>query len=218
MDRFFSTFGKAVLGVIVFAILVGGGVYIGIKLNKPQGQTATSQTQASTAPVQNSPVQSLNPAAPSPSALTSQTVSAGGFGSFPKYTINIPSGWQQEKTTNNFQDLLTITNGQYQLQINQTNMGNGGCSYPGASPEPMSQEYTAFVPLSYNGDVNFYRRSKSKIPYPNGEDQYAICQKNSSNSYSFVTTLGSILYMAPVTPDQQILSQMDQMVQSMQKQ
>ena len=205
------------LVLIVLAVLIGGGIYIGLKLNKPSSSTQT-QSVRQPAPVQTSPVQ--NPISPTanPTLPATQTISVGGFGSFPKYTITIPAGWQQERTTNNSQDLLTLSNGQYQIQINQTNMGNGECSYPGVTPAPMSQQYTTFVSLSYNGDVNFYRRSKSQIPYPNGEDQYAICQKNSSGTYSFVTTLGSILYMAPVTPDNTMLLQMDQMILSIQKQ
>jgi hypothetical protein len=221
MDKFFSTFGKAVLVILLLALLIGGGVYIGLKLNKSPSQTASSTQTPSTSqptPVQNSPAQNQVPATSTPMVSVTQTVNAGGFGTFPKYTINISSGWQQEKTTNNSQDLLTVSNGQYQIQINQTNMGNGECSYPGASPAPMSQQYTTFVSLAYNGDSNFYRRSKSQIPYPNGEDQYAICQKNSANAYSFVTTFGSILYMVPITPDNTMLSQMDQMVLSIQKQ
>ena len=215
MERFFSIFGKAVLGVLILAVLVGGVIYIGTKINKPS-QVPNTNNQPSLTPVSNS-VQSPTPTSSAPSAA-GQTVTAGGFGSFPKYTIVIPSGWEQEKTVSNYQDLLTIVKGQYQIQVNQTNMGNGGCSYPGPTPEPMSQEFTTFTPLSFNGDSNFYRRSKSKIPYPNGEDQYAICQKNSAGSYSFVTSFGSILYMAPTTPDQSVLSQMDAMVQGMVKQ
>lgn len=214
MERFFSIFGKAVLGVLILALLLGGGVYIGTKLNKPS-QVPNTNSQPTLTP---NPTTVQSPTPMPSSSVIGQTVSAGGFGSFPKYTIVIPQGWEQEKTTSNYQDLLTIIKGQYQIQINQTNMGNGGCSYPGTTPEPMSEEFTAFSPLSYNSDANFYRRSKSKIPYPNGEDQYAICQKNASGSYSFVTTFGSILYMAPQTPDLGILSQMDAMVQSMVKQ
>jgi hypothetical protein len=221
MDKFFSTFGKAVLVILLLALLIGSGVYIGFKLNKSSSETASStktQPASQPTPVQNSPIQNQIPATPTPTISATQTVNAGGFDTFPKYIISIPAGWQQEKTTNNSQDLLTISNGQYQIQVNQTNMGNGECSYPGSSPAPMSQQYTTFVSLAYNGDSNFYRRSKSQIPYPNGEDQYAICQKNSANAYSFVTAFGSILYMVPITPDNTMLSQMDQMVLSIQKQ
>lgn len=218
MDSFFSTFGKVILILFVVVILIGGGIYLGTKLNKPtaptqnpvQNQTITqAPTAAPTTPVNPSPAQAQG---------NLQTINAGGFGSFPKYTISIPSDWQQELTVNNSQNLLTISKGQYQIQINQTAMGNGQCSYPGTTPAPMSQQYTAYVVLSGNGDAAFYRRSKSQIPYPNGEDQYEICQKNPDGTYSFVTTYGAITYMSPTNADSTALTQMDNIFESVIKQ
>lgn len=220
-----------VVSIILLIILVGSGAFLLGRNGTFSGQNPLSQNTAVTVSPSSQPAVIPSPTVmpkptasqvlPTGTATTSDSgtkVSAGGFGSFPKYTLIVSAGWQNEKTVNNFQDLLTISSGKYQIQINQTGMGNGECSYPGATPEPMSQQFTAFVPLAYNGDPTYYRRSKSQIPYPNGEDQYAICQKNSSNSYSFVTKFGSVLYMAPTTPDQKTLLLMDQMVQSIQKQ
>jgi hypothetical protein len=216
-----------IISIVLVIILLGGGAYLLGKSGSFSGQSSVPQQNVIQSKIQTTPTSTPMPTgsqvAPTNTTVpaTSITkVNAGGFGSFPKYTIIIPQGWQQEVKTNNFQNLLTITNGngQYQLQINQTSMDNGLCSYPGVTPEPGSQQYTTFVSLAINGDSNYYRRSKSQIPYPNGEDQYAICQENSASSYSFVTTFGSMLYMAPTNPEQQILLQMDQMVQSMQKQ
>lgn len=216
-----------IISIVLVIILLGGGAYLLGKSGFSSGQDSMPQQQVTTSTIQvtptSTPIPTTSQAAPTTATIPTTPVTkinAGGFGSFPKYTIIIPQGWQQEVTTNNFQNLLTITNGndQYQLQINQASMDNGLCSYPGATPEPGSQQYTAFVPLAINGDSTYYRRSKSQIPYPNGEDQYWICQENSASSYSFVTTFGSILYMAPTNPEQQTLLQMDQMVQSIQKQ
>lgn len=219
-----------IISIILIIIFIGIGAYLLGENGSFSRENSVSQQQSVTvvptvqSSIQIIPInQPVSTASPVPTSIslpiTSGTkVNAGGFGSFPKYTIMIPQGWQQNETINNFQDLLTIIKGgQYQLQINQASMENDSCSYPGITPEPMSEQYTTFVPLAYNGDPNYYRRSKSQIPYPNGEDQYAICQKIDFNPYSTVTTFGSILYMAPTTPDQQTLTEMDQMVQSMQK-
>ena len=216
MDKMFAAFGKIIIVLVIVAILVGGGIYLGQKFGKFNSPNITNSPSNQNT-TQTSPVETLSPSIPSPtpqSYQNSQNIQAGGFGSYGKYSISVPTTWNVEKTKNDFQDLLTVSRGNYQLQINQISAGASPCVYPGESQTPMSQEFTSYITLGTNADLNLYRRGKSKIPYPNGEDQYVVCQKLSGGIYDTNTSFGMIYYMAPKNPDESILSQMDSIFQS----
>lgn len=220
MEKLWAVFGKIILAVIVLGALIGGGVYIGLKASKnsaPQNITV-HVTQAPNQPtVSQSP--NLSPTLSPTTTVTFQSVAMGGYGAFSKYTIQVPSDWQVEKKQSDVQDLLTLTKGAYQLQVNQFGGEISQCIYPGdSSSSPFTVMYTSFINLSYNGDSSFYRRSKAQIPYPNGSTHYSICQKASDGTYGGSTKFGVIDYMAPVIVDDTILSQMDKVVLSIKPQ
>ena len=216
----FSLIGKIVAAVVVIALLVGGGLYLGQSMNKnSQNQTQTSPTP-SQAGANTTPILS-GQASPSAAPTTNyqvgmKTITAGPAGgtSFGVYAVDIPAGWTNVHEKTDITDKLTITKGAYSLSIYQAPMGGGGCLYPGDAPAEMSQTFTDFI--NVKGKVDELRRSWNQTAAKT--ITYTICKKGTDGSYGTFSSFGSISAASPNPADKAILAEIDSMLASIVKQ
>ncbi|MBP9719462.1 MAG: hypothetical protein KBD46_03250 [Candidatus Levybacteria bacterium] len=215
MDRFFSLFGKIVLGTIVLGIILGIGYYV--------GHTKIIQPTLKLTPTPQAMMQSKAQVSPSTVTITQPTTQVankktvtGGLESgtsFSPYSLQIPDGWSEKKdVTPGVIDKLTLSNGDYSLSIYQAAIGGGGCRYKGDPEQMMSQTFGNYVDITNNNEQ--YRRSWND----EGKDMqsYTICQKG-TDTYGAPTQFGAISYTTPKNVDTKILSEMDEIVASLQK-
>ncbi len=212
----FSVFGKIAAVVIVAALLIGGGAYLGMSLNKNSNQNGMQTTptpQASpTTVMQESPTSSQTPVVNHPLEVLTTAGGAPGT-SFTTYTINVPADWTPKEDKTSVSDKLTLTKGSSTLTITQAAMGGGGCLYPGDPASEMAQTFTDFADIK--GVSTTFRRSFNK-----GNDptiSYTICQKASDASYGSPTQFGAINVIAPSSTSTETLAQIDQMIASLTK-
>ncbi len=219
MDRFFSLFGKIVLGVLALAIILSTGYYIGqtkiikhtIKPTPTPLIHEITKAKAET-PSSPSPKTSLMPS----QAPYSKTIS-GGLAkgtSFTTYTLQLPAGWTDKReTTPEIIDKITLSKDTYSVIIYQAAIGGGGCIYKGDPPAQMAQNFTDFVDISGNGGQ--FRRSWNTSN--NTHISYAICQKANDNSYGSITQFGKIDVVSPDPADESILKEIDGIIASIKK-
>ena len=214
----FSLIGKIVAAVVVIALLVGGGLYLGQSMNKnSQNQTQTSPTP-SQAGANTTPTLS-GQASPSAAPTTNyqvgmKTITAGPAGgtSFGVYAVDIPAGWTNVHEKTDITDKLTITKGAYSLSIYQAPMGGGGCLYPGDAAQEMAQNFTDFVQIQ--GSSSLLRRSWNKAGNPAGTISYTVCQKG-TDSFGSPTAYGAISVKAPEPADPAFMKDIDFMLSSL---
>lgn len=216
MDRFFAILGKVLLGIILLVAVLGAGYYIGTAKNKTD--LTPSPTASPTTIPQITTLPSLIPS-PTPSPTTTETkiISAGlkTGTSFKPYTIHVPKGWNDKKeTTPEVIDKLTLTKEDYSLIVYQAAIGGGGCIYKGDPPKQMAQSFGTFAEIQ--GTAGTFRRSWNTDV--NTHISYTICQKGNENSFSSVTEFGKIDVVSPSPADEKILSEIDAMIASLQKQ
>lgn len=205
MDKFFSLFGKLVFFVVVIGVLVGVGIYIGKKYTPQSPSQQAAMTVTPTGMVHT-------PTNVPPTGVP--TVVAGGIKPFVAYTLMPLADWTVNKTHDASvnTDKLELTKGDYQIVITQAAMGGGGCSFPGVTPAEMS------IPLTDPHDISsLFKRGKAPSSVAT-QESYTVCQKASDGSYSTITSFGAITYTTPLSPAQDVLSQMDSMIGSLQKQ
>lgn len=217
MDRFFSIFGKIILGTLLLSLILGAGYYIGhSKIIQPSLKETPSpavsekQTIPTTAP-------SL-PAGTKPTSVPAKKTLTGGLSdatAFSNYSVDVPLGWSDKKDiTPGVIDKLTLSKGAYSLSIYQAAMGGGMCLYPEDTPfDGPSQKFTHYVDL-LNTPLLFRRSWNDDAK--NGIQSYVICQKT-SDAYGSPTTFGAISYQTPEQPDDTILEEMDTILASLKK-
>lgn len=212
MDKFFASFGKIVLVLLVGGLLIGGGIYFGEQLGK---KSATpSPTPINPQSVQTTQAQSLT-ATPTqePSHFV---VEAGGIKPFDAYTLSAITGWAISKNHNAGMDQIILAKGEYQLSILQAALGGGGCSFPGEAAQDMSVLLTSPIDIPLQTGLPL-RRGTAQSP-TTGKMAFTICQKGSSGSYGTLTEYGVINYSTPLNPATDMMVQLDAMVGSLQKQ
>jgi hypothetical protein len=223
MEKFFSFFGKAVLVILVVGTLAGGGYYVGksgkfsIGLTTPAPEAVSTTNPETTTTLAMSPSTSTTPTAMAKTMITAGLGKESGL-SFTKYTIEVPEGWTPAHTTTNdgtYVDTLTIVKGAYQVKIFQAATGGAMCLYPGdADFEGPSSKYETFVDITTKDGI-ILRRGGSIAA--NGPSRgYTLCQKG-SESYGQPTGFGHTGYTTPITPDANVLLEMDGMIKSLKK-
>jgi hypothetical protein len=215
---FFSTFGKLAAIVIVAALLVGGGVYLGQNMNKSSVPPSASPVpEISSVPSPTTGQVTTAPTASQESGKLTKTVTAGGAKgtAFGVYAIDFPQDWTETKEKNELTDKLTLSKGLYSLTIYQAPMGGGGCLYPGDADSPMAQKFTDFVNIT--GAEFSLRRSWNKTGNPAGTIGYTVCQKGQDNSYGSITSYGAISVKSPDPSDPKIMAEIDSILTSVVK-
>ena len=227
MEKFFATFGKVALIILIMGALAGAGYYLGRSGNLPfLSQTPAPGAVTTTAPQELPPqTQPALPAqTPTPTPVPIKTVSAGlgniSGVNFPKYTIEIPSDWtvkQEHSEVESPMDVLTVTKGSYQLKIFQAATGGAICLYPGdADTEGPNSRFDNFVTIT-NAAGNQFRRSGTTAT-SGTKRGFTVCQKSEAyGNFQQPTNFGHTSYTTPLTPDDAILKEMDTMIASLKK-
>ncbi len=211
-NRKSSIFWKVALGIVVVALLLFGGYYLGMRNNKPS-QISPTPTQTIIKVATQAPTETPS----TPTNATKKTVKAGlqSSTSFKPYSIEIPSGWDNNHESTSISDKLTITKNDYSLIVNQAAFGGGGCTYKGDPSVELSQKFTDFVDIS--APSGQYRRGWNQDAGAK-TISYTICQKGSDNSYGSITQFGRIDAASPNPSDQATLAELDGMISSLAKQ
>ena len=211
----FSMFGKIATIVIVAALLLGGGLYLGQTMNK-DGDQNTSENTAPTQTITSPTVMQQSPeASPTDSEKTGEkTVYLGPAKgtSFKLVQIDIPAGWSEKRETTDITDKLIVTKGAYELSIYQAPMGGSMCVYPGDAEQMMSQKFSDFVAIQ-GGEFQL-RRSWNKVGNPAGTIVYTVCQKNTDN-FGSPTSYGAISIKTPDPSDAANMKDIDFMLSSL---
>ncbi len=205
MNAFFSLLGKLTIILVVVGFLVGGGIYVGLKIKNQKGGVFSSN-QSPAPESKESPVPTVAP------NIVSVTSPGGSFVSF---KITVPNGWTADSSQIAGAPKLTITNATYQLVISQGAGGGAACLYPGDPPQDFGAPFNAFTTItSAEGE---YRRATSTGGSPAGTSVYTICEKKPSG-FGLPTQFGYITYNTPANPDQTLLVVLDGMISSLKKQ
>jgi hypothetical protein len=148
-----------------------------------------------------------------PSAPAGKTVSAGiKTEYFTPYTIVAAPGWADthESDPSRPFDKLTLTRGDYSLNIVQAGAGIEACIFGGA-PTPTGiaqlwQEYPTGVSISGVSAQYMRGTSDGKL--------YIVCVEQGSG-FASMTPFGGIMYTVPSPADPATLAEMDGMVASL---
>ena len=214
MNKAFAVFGKLSLGILIAAVLVAGGVYLGIKGNKNKtvSPTPTPIVQVSPSPILSSP----NPATASPSLMPNQTVVVNGTTPFASFSASIPNDFQTKKEIIADRVKVTFSNGSASVIISQAGGEVGQCIYPGENPVSFSSSFQ--TPTQINGvGVQFKRASAASGSISDGIQTFTVCELR-SGSYQFPTQFGYITYQTDPNPKVDVLSQLDQIVGTLKEQ
>jgi hypothetical protein len=224
MEKFFTFFGKLMVGIVVIAALAGGGYYLGksgtidLGLSTPAPE-AVSTTSPDALPTQRDTMPITNPTTTStPTKTITAGVSADSGLSFSRYTIQVADGWTDIHTSENTGtpiDTLTITKGQYEIKIFQAATGGALCLYPGDDDfMGPSSRYDTYVDITTADTFTLRRGTTNTV---NGTKRgFTFCHKGPEN-YGQPTTFGHMTYTTPLSPDANTLKEMDGMIQTLKK-
>lgn len=196
MDKFFSFFGKLVVGVLIVGALVGGGYFLGTGKFTPP--TYSPPAAVTTAPPAETPT-------PAPT-IAGQTVAGGGLSgtSFVSYTITVPQPWTVKKEENaGITQKVTISRGQYAIAIYQAPTGGSVCVYPGDPAADMSSQFGPYVTIR-DASGNEFRRA----PPAGNSGGFTLCQKGPS-LFGLPTIYGHVTYAVPAESDPATIKEMD---------
>ena len=217
----FSLIGKVAVAAIILAVLIGGGIFLGMNLSKNKAQTNNSAIPSPlpTTSIQASPTVSSNsgqvisPTLP-PGSQGTRTITAGGGtgSSFGVYAIDIPVGWTDVTTKTDITNKLTVSRGDYSLSVYQAPIGGGGCVYPGDPSSVMAQSFTDFVQIT--GAHKMLRRSWNKTGSPANTISYTVCEENGS-SFGSPTSFGAVSVKSPDPVDAAVMKDIDFMLSSL---
>jgi len=214
VEKVFSLFGKLATGIVIAAILVGGGIYLGLRGQKSKQAAPTSTPSVnrvvSLSPTPNS---AQNPSiSPTPAG---QTINITGTSPFVSYSVSIPNGWKTSKETIGGRIKLTVSAGDYNVIISQAAGGGATCVYPGQSGGEFSSPFNAASGIT--GDGGQFRRATQQGSDTTGPQNYFVCEQKGS-TYSFPTQFGYINYNTAQNPSDDSLKVLDQIVASIKKQ
>lgn len=208
MNSFFTVFGKVMLVVLVIGLLIGGGVFIGLKF---KSATPSPTPTAIFTPL---PTQIETPT-PTPTAPTFNTVSVtSAGGAFVSFKITVPSDWTTDTSQVAGAPKLTVTKANYQLIISQGAGGGASCLYPGDPSQDFAAMFNA--PTLINSASGQFRRATAAAGSPAGTEVYTVCEQKPTG-WGLPTQFGYITYNTPANPDTAILVMMDNMIASIKK-
>lgn len=190
--------------VLLLIIITGAAFYFGQQSANQSKEMATTPTPTPFVTMQE----------PSPEVMQKdvKTIKAGGALILSPYSITIPSDWASQREQGEELDKLTISKKGYKITIFQAAYGGGGCIYSG-EPEAFFTKYDNYVEiLNPNGFV--FRRGQNQST---GKTSWTICQRGADNSYGTITSFGLITINNPLNIDEEIMSEVDQILASFKK-
>lgn len=166
------------------------------------------------------PSSQVQPSPSSPPSLIDFTSKKVAGLSFPSYRISYPSGWAAKDETDDVMSTFTLTKGNYEIKITQAPREGTQCIFEGVMPTgdegSFATDYTKSEYVEFSNKMGVFRRVSSKTPQE--ATLYTFCYKmvNSENTFGSPTVYGDIVYTAPSTPDETVLSEMDEIVKTLQ--
>ncbi len=214
MQKILSLFGKLLFLILVILGLVGGGIVLGRRTSQKKPWATQPTLTIMLRIVTVIPTSTFTPT-PIPTASPVATVSAG-LKTMALYTMSILPGWtvKREHIEELPSDKVTVTKDDYQLIINQAPFGGGPCFYPGQTPTPPGELFSAYID-NYSTHGVIFRRSRIQALLGD-KQKFSVCQKTTDGSYGNITTFGHIDYFAPANYKEATIDEMDSMVGSLQ--
>jgi hypothetical protein len=221
-NKFYSTFGKIALVVIVLAVLVGIGIYIGKLLsgksednntssttNTVTNESAMVNTESNTTSnnatngetnnstdTDNSTTNSTATTTPTiPDNSTDLTIA--GKAPFVSYKTYFPNTWSWQKDHVGSAIKLTLSRGGFTVVISQAAGGNGTCTYPGeAAGDALSTSFGE--PVDIGGTSSAFRLAMEVGGGSAGDKHYTVCEKTAlGGDYKLATQYGYITVTTP---------------------
>lgn len=190
--------------ILLLIIIAGAAFYFG-------QQSANQGKEMTTTPT---PTPFVTMEAPTSQVIQVdvKTVKGGGVLSLSTYSIITPSDWTSQREQGEGMDKLTITKEGYKITIFQGSYGGGGCIYSG-EPYANFTKYDNYVEIQNpNGFV--FRRGQNQST---GKTSWTVCQKGADDSYGTITSFGLITINNPLNIDEEIMSEVDQILASFKK-
>ena len=200
-------------GVVILSIGLGLGLALGKYSPKPDQSLTQPLVFSPTLPPAATPTEIVDSIA-NWETYTSTKVPELSYSAF---SIKYPKSWVKSieyfepgKTSGYF--TLYLTKGDYKISITQGATGGAMClldnepDYNGPTVDYRQEIYT-----NINSPIGILRRVKSKSP-----NAFDICQDNRSKLGHFVlpTSVGGIGYKVPLSPSNQVLAEMDDVVKT----
>lgn len=211
MNHFFAVLGKLTLFVVLIGAVGVGAYYLGTK--NPSTETKKEFIVATSDAL-------ISPTTGMDATTTKETnqVSAGAAQMTP-YTVAVPTDWTtKHELEKDDMDTLILSKDGYMITIYQAGMGGMMYSFPDTPQDdgPMVQSYTGTYTDFTGRNGEKYRRIDSSSQNKPGEKSFTILSKGTS-AYINPTSFGAISYATPISPDKEILEEMDQIISSLQK-
>lgn len=218
----FSLFGKITAVVIIGALLIGGGIFLGLKMTKKSPEPGNAKTSANlTTETGSVQLQDLGPVDTTPStatpAPTLKTITGGitdGSTAFKPYLIQIPDGWTESTEKTELTNKLTLVKNNYELSIYQAPMGGSMCIYPGDADGDFKQKYTKYKEIKGSGGQTYRRSWDDKA----GSITFTVCQKGADGTFGTFTTFGGVTIKTPNPSDESMMQEIDDMIASLEAQ
>jgi len=210
MDRFFSVFGKLalaliILGLVAFASFNLGKTKTGNNRVIDYSEIVTNQT----------PTAQVSETAPSetPKKTILGGVDKSAGLAFFQYSLKTSIEWNETSEAQTSADeTLILKKGGYEISIFQAATGGAVCLYPGDPDfEGPSSRYGIFKDLQTNDNLALRRSGDA------GDTNYTVCQKNSEGDYGAPTSYGHISLKLPAGFDPKTLTEIDEILSSLQK-
>lgn len=147
---------------------------------------------------------------------TSQKLKDIGFSG---YTLKHGEDWtvKEERDDSVGTARLTLTKDKYSITIQQGPMGGAICVYEGDLPEGPASDKRGKAYTDIKTSFGNLRRNEESGGI--GENGFSFCQESSeeAGTYGSFTTVGAMGYSTPANPDEEILSEMDNIIKSIKK-
>jgi hypothetical protein len=130
------------------------------------------------------------------------------------YTIKYPTTWtlKDESPVESQSSRVILTKSGYSITIYQAAMGGARCIYEGDLPNGPYSDKRGLARVDVQTGFGSLRRTEATSQTGKA---YSFCQLDKdSGSYGSITSIGTISYITPTNPDQAILTEMDNIIKS----
>ena len=133
------------------------------------------------------------------------------------YTIKYPLTWTPKSTRTDYSDTYTLSNGDYQVAIDQVPAGGGGCLFEGDMPagefRPQDLRSVKFTEITTTEGMAF-RRFLSTSAQPAGT-LMEFCSSIDGTNWGMPTQLGRISYKIPAAASEEMILEMDSIIKTL---
>jgi len=133
---------------------------------------------------------------------------------YSSYTITTPTGWELSRGEEQNTDKLSLSKNDYVVQITQFATERTYCEFELQVIAPNPQTKFSHSAMFMGNDLNLYRRGWTQ---EEGEvsQEYVICEKT-NDGFFFPTKYGYITATTPWPTDENIMTEIDEMLSTLQ--